>query len=217
MMVIEIFADFCCPWSFIGRRRLARAWSQRAHLPFRVVWQPFRLNPDIPAGGIDRRTGAARYLHEISRIASLERALTVSGAKEGIAFAFDRIARIPNTMSAHRLMRFAARFGRQDPLADSLYSAYFEGGRDIGDCDTLIECAAAAGLEKDAAHAFLTGSDETANVAAMDLLARQGGIDGVPYFIFNRRFALAGAQEATTFLPLFDAIGLADEIAASPV
>jgi predicted DsbA family dithiol-disulfide isomerase len=136
----------------------------------------------------------------------METVLEESGAKEGLKFAFDRIRRIPNTLKAHRLMRLAARSQRDDALAEELFAAYFEHGEDIGAEGTLIACAAAAGLEPDRAADFLHGDEDQQAVAAMDQLARQGGIAGVPYFIFDRRYALAGAQEPASFLPLFDAL-----------
>ncbi len=205
-MLIEIFADFSCPWSFIGRRRLARAQAMRPHLPIRIVWQPFQLNPELPPSGAERRPGIGHHTQDMDRNAAMERALTASAGKEGIALAFDRIRRVPNTTAAHRLMRFAARWRKEDSLADRLYTAYFEHGQDIGATHVLVECAAASGLSPGDAGAFLAGDEETANVAAMDALAHQGGVTGVPYFIFDRRFALAGAQEPATFLPLFDAL-----------
>jgi predicted DsbA family dithiol-disulfide isomerase len=183
----------------------------RPHLPLRIVWQPFQLNPELPPRGVERQPGGGRHAADADRYAASERALTLSAAKEGIALAFDRIRRIPSTMAAHRLMRFAARWRKDDILADGLYAAYFEHGRDIGAMETLVACAAAASLPVDAARAFLAGDEEAAGVAAMNGLAHQGGITGVPYFVFNRRFALAGAQEPATFLPLFDALSAAED------
>lgn len=215
-MLIEVYADFSCPWCFIGRRRLARALTLRPHLPLQIVWQPFQLNPELPASGVDRRLRNSRHTLDIDRLAAMERALVASGAKEGIAFAFDRIARIPNTMAAHRLMRFAARWGKEDQLAERLYVAYFEQGEDIGAKDVLVRCAAAAELSAEDARAFLVSGDEAATVAATDTLAHQGGINGVPYFVFDRRYALAGAQEPSAFLPLLDALCVtADDMLAS--
>ena len=91
-------------------------------------------------------------------------------------------------------------------MAEQLFTAYFEAGRDIGSIDVLTVCATGAGLDGDAARDFLNGDLEREAVTATDELARQGGIGGVPYFIFDRRYALAGAQEPAAFLPLFDAL-----------
>ena len=216
-MLIEVFADFSCPWCFIGRRRLARALEMRPQLSMRTVWQPFQLNPEVPPEGIGRRQYSLGKLGDFDRLIAMEQMLTESGGKDGIRFKFDQIERIPNTMAAHRLMRFAARTQHDDALADRLFSSFFELGRDIGDIGVLADCAAAVGLDRAAALAFLLGPEETDAVASIDALGHQSGIAGVPYFIFDRRYALAGAQEPVSFLPLFDAlIATSDEMMASP-
>jgi len=210
-MLIEVFADFSCPWCFIGRRRLARAQTLRPHLPMEIVWQPFQLNPELPADGIDRRQYLPSKPGDLERYHAMERSLSESGSKEGIRFAFDRIGRVPNTLAAHRLMRFAARSGKEGALAERLFSAYFERGEDIGAIGNLVLCATQTGLPARAARDFLESGAEAEAVASSDELARQGGVAGVPYFIFDRRYALAGAQEPASFLPLFDALAAGAE------
>jgi predicted DsbA family dithiol-disulfide isomerase len=216
-MLIEVFADFSCPWCFIGGRRLARALELRPQLSMRTVWQPFQLNPEIPPDGIGRRQYSLGKLGDFDRLVAMEQMLSESGGKDGIRFKFDLIQRIPNTMAAHRLMRLAARTLHDDLLADRLFSAFFEQGKDIGDLEVLADIAAGAGMDRAAALAFLHGRDEADSVASIDALGHQSGIAGVPYFIFDRRYALAGAQEPVSFLPLFDAlIATSDEMMASP-
>jgi predicted DsbA family dithiol-disulfide isomerase len=206
-MLIEVFADFSCPWCFIGRRRLARAQAQRPQLAMQTVWQPFQLNPEIPVEGIG----------DFDRLGAMERALEESGGKDGIHFKFDLIQRIPNTMAAHRLMRFAARAERDEALADRLFSGFFERGEDIGNIRMLAAAAGDVGLNAASALTFLAGDEETDAVSSIDALGHQSGISGVPYFIFERRYALAGAQEPASFLPLFDALlaGEDDQMTAS--
>jgi predicted DsbA family dithiol-disulfide isomerase len=215
-MLIEVFADFSCPWCFIGRRRLARARELRPQLAMSTVWQPFQLNPEIPPEGVDRRHRMLGKPDDFDRLTAMERVLEESGAKDGIHFKFDGIKRMPNTMAAHRLMRFAARFQKDDALADRLFSGFFERGEDIGNIAALTDCAADIGLDAGETHAFLISREETDTVASIDALGHQSGIAGVPYFIFDRRYALAGAQEPISFLPLFDALlATGDEIMAS--
>ena len=216
-MLIEVFADFSCPWCFIGRRRLARALEMRPLLSMRTVWQPFQLNPEVPPEGIGRRQYSMGKLGDFDRLIAMEQMLTESGGKDGIRFKFDQIERVPNTMAAHRLMRFAARTQHDDALADRLFCGFFEQGQDIGNVGVLADCAASVGLDRAAALAFLLSREETDAVASIDALGHQSGIAGVPYFIFDRRYALAGAQEPVSFLPLFDAlIATSDEMMASP-
>ena len=148
---------------------------------------------------------------DFDRLSAMERALEESGGKDSIQFRFDRIKRIPNTMAAHRLMRFAARAEKDDALAERLFSGFFEHGEDIGNLFALAALAGEAGLNADAALAFLSGDEETDAVLSIDALGHQSGISGVPYFIFERRYALAGAQEPASFLPLFDALLAGDD------
>ena len=205
-MLIEVFSDFSCPWCFIGRRRLARAREMRPQLSVELVWQPFQLNPEIPPEGVDRHQHARGKIADFDRLTAMERVLEESGAKDGIQFRFDLIDRIPNTMMAHRLMRFAAPLQKDEALADRLFSAFFEEGENTGDIGVLTGLAAEVGLDPEAVNVFLRGRDETDWVVSIDALGHQSGIAGVPYFIFDRRYSLAGAQEPMSFLPLFDAL-----------
>ncbi len=210
-MLIEIFADFSCPWCFIGRRRFARARAMRPHLPTEIVWQPFQLNPELPMEGVDRRMRLRATRVEANRLVPMENMLAESGGKEAIRFDFAAIRRIPNTLAAHRLMRLATRSQREDALADEIFSGYFERGLDIGALEILVDCAAAAGLDPKVVTDFLRGDEEAGTVAAIDALGRQSGIAGVPCFIFDRRYVLSGAQEPASFLPLFDALLAGDD------
>lgn len=208
-MLIEVFSDFSCPWCFLGYRRLKRALSQRPHLSMQIAWQPFQLNPELPPEGVERGAYLRARFGDLTRLSSIERTLEELGLKEQIDFAFARIPRTPNTMRAHRLMRFAAGSGREAQLAEQFFSAYFEQGRDIGDIETLVACATAADFDANTVRAFLAGQAETESVRTIDELGHESGISGVPYFIFDRRYALAGAQEPISFLPLFDALASA--------
>lgn len=201
-MLIEMFADVVCPWCYLGRRRLGRALAMRPHVPVRVRWQPFQLNPDMPREGMDRRSYLIAKLGGVERVRSMNR--TVEGAAEadGVPLALDRIRRVPNSVDAHRLVRLAQRRERGDAMLDALMNAYFVEGEDIGDRDALASIAAGIGFDADETTAFLAGDGELAGVRASDVLARQLGLQAVPCFVFNQRFALSGAQEPLTFLPL---------------
>src|SRR3984885_2676940 len=100
-MLIEVFADFSCPWCFIGRRRLARALELRPQLSMRTVWQPFQLNPEIPAEGIGRRQYSLGKLGDFDRLVAMEQMLTESGGKDGIHLKLDRRETFPHTRDPH--------------------------------------------------------------------------------------------------------------------
>jgi predicted DsbA family dithiol-disulfide isomerase len=163
-----------------------------------VRWLPFQLNPDLPPEGIPRATyierkfgpgGARNY----SRVAAV-------GKGVGIDFAFDAITVQPNTLEAHRLMHFAAKQGLEDPAAESLFRGYFQEGAVLTRLDTLVELGVRAGLEREPLTAYLNSNEDRDGVAAMDLEARQAGIGGVPFFIFDRRTAVSGAHEPEVLL-----------------
>jgi predicted DsbA family dithiol-disulfide isomerase len=128
------------------------------------------------------------------------------GAGVGIPFAFDRIRRTPNTRDAHRLIRWAAAQALADPVVEALFRAYFLDGRDIGDRAVLAEVAGAAGLDAAEARRWLDGNADIEPVLAEDRGARRLGINAVPCFIFERHYAVSGAQEPEFFLPIFDLV-----------
>jgi predicted DsbA family dithiol-disulfide isomerase len=202
-MRIDIISDVVCPWCFIGKRRLERAletWQG----PVELAWRPFRLNPDLPPEGMDRQA----YLKAKFGAASGRRfqQLEELGRAEGIAFAFDTIARAPNTLNAHRLIRHALAHGAQDPVVEALFHAYFIGGRDVGDIETLARIAADAGW--DAAHAreYLASDADRDAVLEEEAAARGMGVNGVPCFIIDGKYALSGAQPPETFHQVFEKV-----------
>jgi predicted DsbA family dithiol-disulfide isomerase len=203
-MLLEIFADLICPWCYIGKHRLDRALAQRPHLTVDRRWLPFQLNPEMPPGGMDR------FLYLSAKFGGMERARQVyaiieqTAERDGIPLALDRIRRTPNTLDAHRLVRMAERLGLANPLTERLHRAYFCEGEDIGDHELLRALAAEVGIPPERAAAHLAGDADMAAVKASDGQARQLGIQAVPCFIFNRRYSIAGAQEAGAFLPLLD-------------
>ena len=205
-MLIEVYSDMACPWCFIGKRRLERAGALRPELKLDLRWRAFQLNPWMPAEGMSRgayltaKFGSAdpgRIYDKIRRI----------GQDEGVDFAFDRIARAPNTVDAHRLTRWASRedpAGGGDRVVEALFHAYFVEARDIGALGTLTDIAVETGFERAGAAAYLAGDIDREHIRAEDGAARQMGIQGVPCFIVDRRYAVSGAQEPEYFMPLFD-------------
>lgn len=196
-MRIDIFSDVVCPWCFIGKRRLETALTAAAIGDADIRWHAFQLNPDLPREGVERRAyleakfgpGAAECVHARLREA---------GAQAGIDFRFEKIERSPNTFDAHRLLWLAGTQGRQNTLAEALFTGYFLEGRDIGDRDTLTAIAAQAGLQHEVQNVF--AGDAGVPQVRQDLAEARGlGISGVPFFIFNGRQALAGAQPPEVF------------------
>jgi predicted DsbA family dithiol-disulfide isomerase len=203
-MQLDVFSDTVCPWCYVGKRRLERALRARPQPELGVRWRAFQLNPGMPADGMERRAYIEAKFGSAERARRIYDAVTAAGAGEGIAFAFDRIRRTPNTLQSHRLLRFAAGRDRQDEMLDELFHAYFEAGADIGDIGLLAELAEAAGLDGADTRRHLESDADRDAVVQEDQLARRQGINGVPCFIFNGRYALSGAQEPEAMFQLFD-------------
>ena len=201
---IDLVSDFVCPWCFLGKVRLDRALAElkvsRPDLDVRVNWLPFFLNPDTPAAGEPYREFLeAKFGGPIKAEAVLDKVRAVA-ADDGLVYAFERIQTRPNTLAAHRLMYRAQAQGQKperiQALGHALFAAHFQEGRDIGDIDTLADIAAACGERREAVREWLAGRGEVDKVKRMAEGVRRQGIEGVPFFILNRKMALSGAQSA---------------------
>lgn len=200
-MRVEIYSDMVCPWCFIGKRRWEKAietagYANNVHL----TWRPFQLNPTMPKSGMDRRTYLEAKFGGAAARREIEERLAKAGETDGIVFAFERIARTPNTFEAHRLMWFAQQHNRQDDLAEGLFHAYFSEGRDIGDGQTLLDVAAESGFDRDATRQFLASDQGVEGVREEEAAGHRLGIRGVPYFVLNGTYAISGAQPPDIFV-----------------
>lgn len=184
-MHIDIISDVICPWCFIGKRRLERALALRPDLSATLSWRAFELNPDLPIDGIPREVYLSGKFDSADKARRLYAAISAAGRPEGIEFAFQRIRRTPNTLRAHRLIRFAGDNGCAEPVVEALFRAYFIEGPDIGLPETLGELAARAGLGWAETREYLSGNAGTAEVRAEEQHARRLGIHAVPYFILE--------------------------------
>ena len=205
-MRIDIVSDVVCPWCFVGKRRLEKALALRPEIEVEIVWRPFQLNPDMPPEGIERQAYLAAKFGGDANAERLYANVAAAGASVDIDLAFDRIRRTPNTSDAHRLVRRAAAEGRADAIVEALFRAYFIEGRDIGGREVLAEIAGAVGLDAAEAAAWLDSPADRDEVLAEDRSARRIGINAVPCFIFERHYAVSGAQEPEFFLPVFDLV-----------
>ena len=198
-LVIDVVSDVVCPWCFIGKRHLEAAL---AGLPeaadTKVRWHPFELNPDLPVGGVDRKGYLEAKFGGPARAAEIYARVREAGARAGLDFAFEAIARQPNTRDAHRLIAWAQSRGDAGPLVERLFRAYFIEGRFVGDRATLAALAAEAGCDGDAARAWLESGLGADEIAEAEARVRALGISGVPFFIVDGRVGLSGAQPPET-------------------
>jgi len=187
-LLIEIASDVVCPWCYIGKRRLEKALALlEGEVEARIEWLPFQLNPGMPAGGMARADYRRQKFGSLDKGRALDARVAQEGAGEGIAFAFERMQRTPNTVAAHRLIDLAQKQGRGDAVVAALFRAYFEDAQDIGDEAVLNSIAQQAGVTGRPDEKVLE------EVKEKEERVRDLGISGVPTFIFNKTSGLSGA------------------------
>jgi predicted DsbA family dithiol-disulfide isomerase len=198
---IDVISDAICPWCWIGKRQLDTALTtlRQEGLRFSVHWRPFQLNPDMPAGGVERSAYRAAKFGSLERSRELDAQVAEAGRAVGLDFRHDRMQRTPNTVRAHRLIRFAEG-PLQHALVEALFRAYFHEGQDVGDTAVLAEVAAGVGLD---AAEFLAGQEQEEQVRAEDAYFRRIGISGVPSFALEGRVLFSGAWPADRMAELF--------------
>jgi predicted DsbA family dithiol-disulfide isomerase len=197
-LTVEVYSDVICPWCYVGKRRFERAIQQAGNtVKTHVAWRPFQLNPTMPQNGMDRTAYLTAKFGGPDRFKEMEQRLLDAGRAERIPFAFEKIARTPNTFLAHRLIWYSGIQGRQDAMVDRLFKGYFEEGLDIGTLSILAELADQAGLR---ANEFLMSEEGAAEVKAEESVGHKMGIRGVPYFVFDGTYGLSGAQPPEVFL-----------------
>ena len=191
---LDIMSDPICPWCYIGKTYLDRALLDHPNHPFAIEWHPFQLNPDMPAGGMDRRA----YLE--GKFGGKEEAVrayapVVEHAKAaGLDINFEGMTRTPNTLDAHRLIHWAGIEGRQTAAVSALFKAYFAEARDIGDHEVLADIADAIEMDASVVTRLLQSDADRADIAARDAHSREMGINSVPTFIVGGQHAVPGAQ-----------------------
>ena len=204
-LAVDVISDVVCPWCFLGKKRLEKAIAM-ADRPVAIHWRPFQLDSTIPAEGMDRQVYMERKFGKGDRIKKAHEHLTELGAAEGIPFAFEKIKVSPNTLDAHRLIRWAAEPALQEKIVDALFRAYFIDGRNIGDRAVLADIAASAGLDGKSIAERLATDEDTAEVQADIRSAQRIGVTGVPTFIVANRYGLVGAQPAEELARAFEQV-----------
>lgn len=201
---VEVVSDVICPWCWVGKRRLEKAIALLGpDAKAKVTWRPFQLNPSMAREGADRREYIQAKFGGIERFQKMEERLVEIGAAEGINFRFDRIARVPNTLDAHRLIWLAQRHGKQDAVVEGLFKAYFVDGVDVSERKILLHTAVAAGIEAATAGNFLASEDGLKEVVGEEQKFKAMGIDGVPGFVLNGAFLFSGAAEPQVMVEAF--------------
>ncbi len=199
---IDVYSDVVCPWCYIGKRKLEQAVSEQ-NVAVMPNWRAFQLNPDLPKTGVARKEYVETKFGGPERAKEIYARVAGVGNEVGIPFQFDKIECQPNTINAHRLIRYAGDNGPQDALVEALFRGFFLEFRDIGDIETLSDIAGSAGLDRAAVFAYLSSEKNVDVVEREDAVARQLGITGVPFFVFGGKYAVSGAQGADVLLQAY--------------
>ena len=191
-MTIDVVSDVMCPWCYIGKRRLETALSMRPDLPVDVRWRAYKLDPTIPDGGVDRVEYLEKKFGE--KAGAIYAQIEQTGRDIGIDFRFTDISRSPNTMNAHRLIRWSYGQNAQDRVVEGLFKSFFVDGGDVEDIETLGAIAEDAGMDGKLVRELLETEADKDSIDAEIQQAHQIGVQGVPCFIFGARLAVMGAQ-----------------------
>ncbi len=199
---LDFIGDLACPWSFIGKRNLTRALDSLHGATARVQrWH------GLPLAGIARsgwREHLASRLSAGADVDEAQRKLESVGRELDIAFHFDRIATLPDTREAHRLVHLAGQDPHQGELIDAIFRAFFETGRDITDPLLLVQLAGEAGVEESVRAAFTQGAGGRDEVMAEERRLRGLGVEGVPNLLLNSRVLVPGAADVATYIQALD-------------
>lgn len=205
---IEIWSDVACPWCFIGKRRFEKALEAFPHRDeVDVHWRSYQLDPSIPEhyDGTELSYLSERKGMAPEQVRTMFGHVTEQAAGEGLAYDFDTVV-VANSFTAHRLIHLAAQSGKADEAKERLLSDHFERGKDIGSPEYLRSLGAELGLpSQDVEELFTT--DKYADAVREDIAeARAIGVSGVPFFVFDRKYGVSGAQSSETFTQVLDEV-----------
>ncbi len=205
-ITIDVVSDVVCPWCYLGRQRLEKAIDNvKDELAVAVTFRPYELNPDMPAEGVDHKKHLAEKLGGADAVNRAHDMLTGLGEQDGIDFDFPAVKISPNTLDAHRLLRWAMIEGQdvQSRVAHALFKAYFEQGRNVGDRAVLLDIAESAGMDRAVVTALFSAGADVDSVKEEIGMARDMGVTGVPCFIIDNKYAVMGAQSVDVLTNAF--------------
>lgn len=191
---IDVVSDVVCPWCFIGKRRLEKALALRPEIPVEVRFHPYFLNPWVPREGMDRKDYLTTKFGSPEGYGQIAQRVKQAAAADGLTYASEKMARQPNTLDCHRLIRWAGEIGKAAAMKQRLMDLYFTEGADLSNPDVLAGAAGDIGLDAEEVRRWLASDRDIAAVEAQARSAQEAGINGVPFFILGGRYAVSGAQ-----------------------
>jgi len=195
-MKIKVFADTICGWCFIGHSRLNKALEKFKDVDFEIEHMPFQLNPDMPKDGIDRSKYLEIKFGGKKNAQPMYDRMTEEAKKEGLEFNLDKIKKTPNTVSSHILINLGKKYNTQTKILENLYQSYFIKSLDIGNENILANIGKENGIDENQIRSAFNLRENIDQVNSYSQIARQKGINGVPFFEIEKNF-ISGAQSVT--------------------
>ncbi|OJV91027.1 MAG: disulfide bond formation protein DsbA [Bacteroidia bacterium 44-10] len=201
-MKVEIWSDVMCPFCYMGKRKFELALAEFEHKDnIEIVWKSYQLMPELDKG---TPTDLEKILVEkrgidINQARQMNAQVAQAGKQVGIEYNFDKALAV-NTFDAHRFLQFAKANGKANEAEEVMFRSYFTDGKNVGDYSVLIQLGKEIGLDSDALKTALENGSYANEVRADISEAQQVGVRGVPFFVFNRKQAVSGAQDPQTFL-----------------
>ncbi|MEM8948022.1 MAG: DsbA family oxidoreductase [Pseudomonadota bacterium] len=203
-VTVDMIADLACPWCYLGLVRLDKARALRPALQVELRWWPYMLNPQLPKNGMDRRTYLRAKFGGDAKAEQIYQRIEEAGRQEGMALAFDKIRRTPNTIAAQRLILAAQDRGLGGAVIRTLFKAFFEDGIDIGSDDEVRRLGQAAGLPREEIDALFSGDAHSADIIRGHQRAQMMGVQGVPVYVVDQKHVITGAQAPEVLAGLLD-------------
>ncbi|MDW0110527.1 DsbA family oxidoreductase [Sporosarcina aquimarina] len=207
-MKIEIWSDFVCPFCYIGKRKLEQALDEiKGKDRIEIEFKSYQLDPDTPKyNGQDFYESMGAKFGGAGKAKQMMVSITDQAKEVGLEFNFDTM-KPTNTFDAHRMTKFAKVHGKDAGLAEKLLYANFTQSKDVGNEEVLVELAVEAGLPKEEALAVASNPEAYADEVRADIEeAKQLGVTGVPFFVFNRKYAISGAQPKEAFVQALEKV-----------
>ena len=203
---LDILSDPICPWCYIGKTNLDRALAEIPDHPFVIEFHPFQLNPEMPAGGMDRRAYLEAKFGGKEGAVRAYAPIVEHAEQAGLKIDFEAMQRTPNTLDAHRLIHWAGIEGCQYDAVAALFRAYFTDGRDIGDHEVLSDLADSIGMDASVVMKLLASDADRDSIRRRDAHSREMGVNSVPTFIVAGKHAVPGAQPAEMWQKVIEEI-----------
>ena len=193
-MEIKMFSDTICGWCYIGKERLKQALREVGGNSIQVTNLPFQLNPDMPMEGMDRIQYIKKKFGSIENAKPMYDNMILQGQQENLEIKLDKIKKTPNTVKSHLLIDYAKLNKVENEVMDSIFESYFFKAKDIGDENVLLQIGKKHDLDIKGLEKFITQKENLQKIDKLDIIAKQMGISGVPFYIFNDKISISGAE-----------------------